>query len=137
MSNPTFVQGPITFEASARIEKFTLVTIDDDGKVKPAGADTSVFGAVTEIADPSITTKPTNIAVHYGSAAVKLRASDASAFKAGAPVYAGTDGTVSTSGALKVGVAVRAGEDGKVLTVLNGLPASTPADPAGGAEGNA
>ena len=73
MSNPTFVQGPITFEATSRIEKFTLVSLNADGKVVPAGASGSVFGVVTEIADPAITTKPTNIAVHYGTAAVKLR----------------------------------------------------------------
>ena len=131
MSNPTFVQGPITFEAATRIEKFTLVSLNADGKVVPAGASGSVFGVVTEIADPAITTKPTNIAVHYGTAAVKLRADDAAAFKAGAAVYAAADGKVSTSGTVQVGVAARAGEDGKVLTVLNGLPAAGPAAPAG------
>lgn len=126
MSNPTFVQGPITFPAAEALEKFTLVTVDGNGAVKPAAASGAVFGAVAEKADPNVTTLPTNIAVHYGDEAVKLTAAtgDASGIKAGAAVYAAADGKVSDKGTVRVGVAVRDGEGDRVLTVLNGLPAA-------------
>ena len=63
MSNPTFVQGPITYPASTKLDKFRLVTIAD-GKVKHAAATGGVIGAVTEKADPKNNALPTNIAVH-------------------------------------------------------------------------
>lgn len=124
MSNPTFVQGPITFEAAEKLEKFTLVTVDDDGKIKPAAATGKVFGAVTEIADPKNLAKPNHVGVHYGPAAVKLLVDggDAAAFKAGDAVFAAANGRVAKSGAVQVGVAVRAGDGDRVLTVLNSLP---------------
>lgn len=126
MSNPTFVQGPITFEAAQALEKFTLVAVDGDGKVAPATADGPVFGAVTEKADPALTTLPTSIAVHYGVAAVKLKVAggDATGIKAGAAVFAAADGEAAATGTVKVGVAARDGSGDRVLTVLNGLPAS-------------
>lgn len=124
MSNPTFVQGPITFEAAEKVEKFTLVTVDDDGKIKPAGADGAVFGAVTEVADPGSYAKPNHVGVHYGPAAVKLLVDggDATGFKAGDAVFAAAGGKVAKTGTVQVGVAVRAGEGERVLTVLNSLP---------------
>lgn len=126
MSNPTFVQGPISFPAATALEKFTLVKVNAEGKVEPAGAEGAVFGAVTEKADPNLTTLPTNIAVHYGVAAVKLKVAggDATKIKAGASVFAAANGEVADTGSVKVGVAVAAGEGDRVLTVLNGLPAS-------------
>lgn len=123
MSNPTFVQGPITFEAAEKVEKFTLVTVDGDGKIKPAGAEGAVFGAVTEVADPGSYAKPNHVGVHYGPAAVKLLVDgDAGEFKAGDAVFAAAGGKVATAGTVQVGVAVRAGEGERVLTVLNSLP---------------
>ncbi|MCT1819367.1 hypothetical protein M3B96_10495 [Corynebacterium propinquum] len=131
MSNPTFVQGPISCEVAQRVEKFTLVTLGDDGKIKPAGATGPVFGAVTEIGAPKSTggkpdLKPDHVAVHYGPAAVKLKVAggDASAFKPGKAVYAAANGEVSATGTSAIGVAVRAAGD-RVLTVLNGLPTAT------------
>lgn len=131
MSNPTFVQGPISCEVAQRVEKFTLVTLGEDGKIKPAGATGPVFGAVTEIGAPKSTDgkpdlKPDHVAVHYGPAAVKLKVSggDASAFKPGKAVYAAANGEVSTTGTTPIGVAVRVAND-RVLTVLNGLPTAT------------
>lgn len=126
MSNPTFSGSPITFQAAERIEKFTLVKLNEGGTVSVAGAGDKPFGVVTEIADPNLTTKPTNIAVHYGGCAIKLRAKggNADGFKAGAPVYAADNGEVDASGTTAVGVAIRDGEGGTVLTVLNGLPAA-------------
>lgn len=126
MSNPTFVQGPITFEAAQALEKFTLVAVNEEGKVAPATAAGPVFGAVTEKADPALTTLPTNVAVHYGVAAVKLKVAggDATGIKAGAAVFAADNGEVSASGTVKVGVAARDGSGDCVLTVLNGLPAT-------------
>lgn len=123
MSNPTFRQGPISFEASQALEKFTLVTVKD-GKVAPATAAGPVFGAVTEKADPNNAALPDAIAVHYGVAAVKLKVSggDASAIKSGAAVFAADNGEVAASGTVQVGVAVRDGEGDRVLTVLNSLP---------------
>lgn len=132
MSNPTFVQGPITFPAGEKLEKFTLVQLTAEGTVIPAQADSNVIGAVTEEADPNVSTKPTNVAVHYGVAAVKLKLPDSTGrpvapIKAGAAIYAGANGRVAPIGSVQVGVAVRDTEDGKVLTVLNGLPATKPA----------
>lgn len=129
MSNPTFVQGPITFPAAQALEKFTLVTLNENGEAAPAAADGAIFGAVTEKADPAVSTLPTNVAVHYGDEAVKLKVSggDATAIKAGAAVFAAANGEVAASGTVQVGVAVRAGEGDRVLTVLNGLPAAAAA----------
>lgn len=120
MSNPTFVQGPITYPASAKLEKFRLVTIAD-GKVKHAAATGGVIGAVTEKADPNNNALPTNIAVHMGPAAVKLEVDggDASAIKAGAAVFAAADGKVAATGTVQVGVAVWDGEGDRVLTRLS------------------
>lgn len=123
MSNPTFVQGPITFEVAERVEKFTLVTVDGDGKIKPAAATGAVFGAVTEIGDPENINKPSHVAVHYGPAAVKLLVDgDATTIKAGSAVFAAAGGKVAASGSVQVGVAVRNGDGERVLTVLNALP---------------
>lgn len=125
MSNPTFVQGPITFEAAEKVEKFTLVTVDGDGKIKTAAATGKIVGAVTEIADPENAAKPNFVGVHYGPAAVKLLADgDAGEFKAGDAVFAAAGGKVAKTGTVQVGVAVRAGEGDRVLTVLNHLPAA-------------
>ncbi|EGT5594916.1 hypothetical protein B7O34_10215 [Corynebacterium striatum] len=120
MSNPTFVQGPFTYPAAAKLEKFRLVTIAD-GKVKHAAATGGVFGAVTEKADPKNNALPTNIAVHTGPAAVKLEVDggDASAIKAGAAVFAAADGKVAATGTVQVGVAVWDGEGDRVLTRLS------------------
>ena len=123
MSNPTFVQGPITFEVAEKVEKFTLVSVDGEGKIKPAGTEGAVFGAVTEVGDPKSINKPNRVAVHYGPAAVKLLVDgDASAIKAGNAVYAAAGGKVAKAGTVKVGVAVRDGDSERVLTVLNALP---------------
>lgn len=126
MSNPTYVQGPITYEAAQALEKFTLVAINADGKAAPATAAGPVFGAVTEKADPALTTLPSHIAVHYGVAAVKLKVAggNASAIKAGAAVFAADGGEVAATGTIQVGIAARDGEGDRVLTVLNGLPAT-------------
>ena len=118
MSNPTFVQGPITYPASTKLDKFRLVTIAD-GKVKHAAATGGVIGAVTEKADPDNTALPTNIAVHMGPASVKLTVEgDATAIKAGAAVFAAADGKVAAEGTVQVGVAIWDGEGDRVLTRL-------------------
>ena len=123
MSNPTFVQGPITFTAAQALEKFTLVAVNSEGKIAPADDDGPVFGAVTEKADPANSALPDDLAVHYGPAAVKLTVDgDASAIKAGSPVYAAANGRAAASGTVQVGVAARDGSGDRVLTVLNRLP---------------
>lgn len=131
MSNPTFVQGPISLQVAEKVEKYTLVSLGEDGKIKPAGATGPVFGAVTEIGAPKSTDgkpdlKPDHVAVHYGPAAVKLKVAggDASEFKPGKAVYAAANGEVSATGTSPIGVAVRVTDD-RVLTVLNGLPTAT------------
>ena len=67
-----------------------------------------------------------DVAVHYGTAAVKLRVDGggaaAAAIKAGDAVFAAADGKVAATGTVQVGVAAWNGEDDRVLTVLNGLP---------------
>lgn len=129
MSNPTFKHGPITFPAAQSLEKFTLVTVNADGAVAPAGATGAVFGAVTEKADPENAALPTDIAVHYGTAVVKLRVAggDATGIKAGAAVFAAAAGEAAATGTVQVGVAARNGEGDRVLTVLNNLPTAAAA----------
>lgn len=124
MSNPTFRHGPIGFEVATSVEQFRLVAINADGKAEYAGADGPVFGAVTEKRDASDVFSSKDVAVHYGTAAVKLRVTggDATAIKAGAPVFAAADGYAAGTGTVQVGVAARDGADDRVLTVLNGLP---------------
>lgn len=118
MSNPTFVQGPITYPASTKLEKFRLVTLAD-GKVKHAAATGGVIGAVTEKADPANNALPTNIAVHMGPSSVKLTVEgNATAIKAGAAVFAAADGKVAAEGTVQVGVAIWDGEGDRVLTRL-------------------
>lgn len=125
MSNPTFVQGPVTFPAAVALEKFHLVTVNASGEVAYAGATGSVFGAITEKADPANAALPTNVAVHYGVAAVKLTVAggDATGIKAGAAVFAAAGGEVAATGTVQVGVAARDGEGNRVVTILNQLPA--------------
>lgn len=129
MSNPTFRHGPIGFPVATAIEQFRLVSVNAEGKVEHAGADGPVFGAVTEKRDASNVMSSPDVAVHYGTAAVKLRVDgDATAIKAGDPVYAADNGYAAASGTVQVGIAARNGEDDRVLTVLNGLPhAAAPA----------
>ena len=124
MSNPTFVQGPITYEAAEKVEKFTLVAVNDEEKIVPAGATGKISGAVTESADPDNYAKPNHVGVHYGPAAVKLLVDggDATEIKAGDAVFAAANGRVAASGTVQVGVAARNGEGDRVLTVLNNLP---------------
>lgn len=130
MSNPTFRQGPIGFEVESKVDQFRLVTVNENGKVEHASADGAVFGAVTEKRDAESHFSSNQVAVHYGVAAVKLEVDgDATAINAGAPVFAAADGKASATGTVQVGVAARSGTDTRVLTVLNGLPVSGPANP--------
>lgn len=124
MSNPVFTGGPISFDVASKVEKGHLVAANAEGKVAHADATGGILGAVTEIADPNTVLRPNDVAVHYGTSAVKLvvAGGDASAFSIGDAVFAATNGEVANTGTVQVGVAVRNGENGKVLTVLNGLP---------------
>ena len=122
MSNPTFKHGAITFPAGQALDKFRLVKIDN-GVVKYADATGPVFGVVCEKADPKVTTLPTNVAVHYGTAGVKIAVDgDATAIKAGQAVYAAKDGKCAATGTVLIGVAARDGAAGTVVTVVNQLP---------------
>lgn len=122
MSNPTFVQGPISYPAGEKLTKFRLVTLTD-GKATHADATGNVFGAVTENADPSSNAAASTVAVHFGNEAVKLEVDgDATAINAGDAVFAAADGKASASGTVQVGVAAWDGAAGRVLTVLNQLP---------------
>lgn len=121
MSNPTFKHGPIGFDVARDLDKFRLVAIDDEGKIGYSGSAGPVFGAITENGrlnplDPG----NDNVAVHYGTSAVKIETTDTIA--AGAAVFAAEDGKVASAGTVQVGVAVRGTDAGKTLTILNGLP---------------
>lgn len=130
MSNPTFRHGPIGYGVVNTVDQFRLVRLvpgekpGNDAKVEYADADGPVFGAVTEKRDANDVMSSKDVAVHYGTAAVKLRVAggDATAIKAGAPVYAAADGYAAATGTVQVGVAAWNGEGDRVLTVLNGLP---------------
>lgn len=122
MSNPTFRQGPIGYAVAADLDQFHLVALDAEGKVNYANAEGPVFGAITENGRLDHT-GPSNVAVHYGVAAVYLSVEgDASAIQAGAPVFAAANGKAAAEGTVQVGVAAEAGSGSRVLTVLNGLP---------------
>lgn len=123
MSNPVYRLGPITKEVASKVEQGRLVTVDGEGKVKHAGAEGAIFGAVTEKRDPESVLSAKTVAVHYGPAVVRLAvAGEAKEIKAGAAVFAAADGKAAKSGSVQVGVAVEDGENGRVLTVLNSLP---------------
>lgn len=123
MSNPTFTQGPITAQVGEKIDQYRLVTLNEDSKVKHAGADGLILGAVTERRDPTDPRSTGTVAVHYGVAAVKLTLSDDKAeVKPGAKIFAAADGKVATTGTVAVGVAIQESRGGRVLTILNRLP---------------
>lgn len=126
MSNPTFKHGPIGFDISADLDKFRVVALNEDGKLTYADGSGAALGVVTEqgrLAPEAAGTQ--NIAVHYGTAAVKVETDGE--IKAGAAVFAADDGKVSAAGSVQVGVAIRPTVDGKTLTILNGLPTAGPA----------
>ena len=126
MSNPTFRGGPLTYEIAADIEKFRLVTVDENEKIKHADATGGIAGAVTEAGRLAPEAPGASaLAVHYGDAVVKLETDGE--IKAGDAVFAAADGKVSASGTVQVGVAYRATENTKTLTILNGLPAAAAA----------
>lgn len=124
MSNPTFRHGPIGYPVATSVDQFRLVAINADGNVEYASADGPVFGAVTEKRDASSVFSSKDVAVHYGTAAVKLHVAggDATGIKAGDPVFAAADGYAAATGTVQVGVAAWNGEGDRVLTVLNKLP---------------
>ena len=127
MSNPVFRQGPITFDVTAHVEKFRFVKLEEKG-VSHAGASDAVFGAVSSAAVNGTAgewrtngdLRPTNVAVHFGPAAVLIEAADSEEFTVGAPVYAAADGKASASGTTAAGVAVRPAENGFVTVLLTG-----------------
>ncbi|MBB3040141.1 DUF2190 family protein [Hoyosella altamirensis] len=117
MSNPTFRSGPYTFAATAPVEKFSVVTLGENG-VSPCAADGVPFGAVTESAAPEMPSEPNNlqhglptsVAVHV-SGAVPLRVADDVTAKVGDVVYTAAGGAVTTDGtdATRVGVVIKTG----------------------------
>mgnify|MGYP006971060602 FL=1 len=125
MSNPTFKHGPIGFDIATDLDKFRVVALNEEGKIAYANGTGGALGVVTETGrleakEPGAK----NIAVHYGTAAVKVETDGEIA--AGAAVYAAADGKVSATGTVKIGVAIRPTADGKTLTILNGLPTAGP-----------
>ncbi len=125
MSNPTFKHGPIGFDIATDLDKFRVVALNEEGKIAYANGTGGALGVVTETGrleakEPGAK----NIAVHYGTAAVKVETNGE--IKAGAAVYTAADGKVSATGTVKIGVAIRPTADGKTLTILNGLPTAGP-----------
>lgn len=129
MSNPSLRSGPFSYDAAEKLEKFTLVAVNGEGKVAPAGAEGAVFGAVTEKADPQNNALPTTVAVHIGPATVPLKVAggDATGIKAGAAVFAAAAGEVAATGTVQIGVAIADGEGDRVKTNLSLLPLAAPA----------
>ncbi|AZA08705.1 capsid cement protein [Corynebacterium pseudopelargi] len=120
MSNPTFVQGPVTCKVNAeKIEKYRLVKLTSDG-IEYAGADAPVFGAVTEAGAKPVEREPGDLrvglpdvlAVHTAPSVVPVACDAPESVKAGAPVYAAAEGKVSNDGSVVVGVALRDGAEG-------------------------
>lgn len=129
MSNPKFVLGPISKAPREKLEKFTLVTLNDDDTVSPATAAGPVFGAVTEGADPNNKAAAQTAAVHViGAPKLRVAGGDAEAILPGAPVYAADNGEVSASGSVQIGVAVDPGKGDRV-TVLLSVPTAGDTDP--------
>lgn len=123
MSNATFTTGAISFDVAQDIEKYTLVALNAEGKLVPAGATGPVFGAVTEPGslnpDPRVDGNDV-LAVSYGQNGVKIRTDEA--IKAGAAVFAAAGGKAASTGTVQVGVAARDTRKGVVVVILNGCP---------------
>lgn len=120
MSNPTFVQGPVTCKVNAeKVEKYRLVKLTSEG-IEYAGAEAPVFGAVTEAGAKAVEREPGDLraglpdvlAVHTAPSVVPIECDSPDAVVAGAPVYAAADGKVADSGSVVVGVALRDGAEG-------------------------
>ncbi|WKD60914.1 hypothetical protein CCICO_04385 [Corynebacterium ciconiae DSM 44920] len=120
MSNPKFVQGPVTCKVNAEsIDKYRLVKLTSDG-IEYAGAEAPVFGAVTEAGAKTTEREPGDLrfgrpdvlAVHTAPAVVPVACDAPESVKAGAAVYAAADGKVSDSGSVVVGVALSDGAEG-------------------------
>lgn len=126
MSNATYRSGALTFEIAQDIEKFTLVTVNEDNKIAPATADGPVFGAITEPGSIDPRDEGNDVlAVSYGQNVVKIRTDEDIA--AGTAVYAAADGKATAAGTTYVGTAYSedgavATKNGLVLVVLNGCP---------------
>lgn len=119
MSNPTFVQGPLTCKVAAvKIERYRLVKLGSDG-IDYAGAEAPVFGAVTENGAKATAPEagvvarplPDHLAVHTAPAVVPLACDAPQSVKAGAAVYAAAEGKVSHTGTVVVGVATADGAE--------------------------
>ncbi|WP_151530536.1 MULTISPECIES: hypothetical protein [Corynebacterium] len=120
MSNPRFVQGPLTHKvAAASIEKYRLVKLTSDG-IEYAGAEAPVFGAVTEAGAKAVEREPGDLrvgrpdvlAVHTAPAVVPLACDAPEGVKAGAAVFAAAEGKVAATGSVVVGVANKDGVEG-------------------------
>lgn len=121
MSNATFRTGAISFPIAQDIEQFTLVAVDNEGKIAPAGATGAIFGVVTEPGSLDARDAGNDVlAVSYGQNGAKIRTDDD--IKAGAAVFAAADGKAAASGTVQVGVAARDTKNGVVVTILNNLP---------------
>lgn len=126
MSNATYRSGALTFEIAQDLEKFTLVTVNEDNKIAPATAAGPVFGAITEPGSVDARDDGNDVlAVSYGQNVVKIRTDEDIA--AGAAVYAADGGKASAAGDVYVGTAYSergavATKNGVVLVVLNGCP---------------
>jgi len=121
MSNATFTSGAISYPIAQDLEKFTLVAINEEGKIAPATAEGPVFGAITEpgALDPRGDGNDI-LAVSYGQNGVKIRTDEN--IPAGAAVFAAAGGMAASTGTVQVGVAARATRKGVVVVVLNGCP---------------
>ena len=106
MSNPTFGVGSISFPVADAVERFRLVSLDENG-VSHADGSGLVYGAVTE---PGSSAEDSIVAVHrFGVVPVEVDG-DVADFVRGSVVSVAGDGKVAVGGSAPVGVVV--GEKG-------------------------
>lgn len=134
MSNPTFTDGPITFDVAEDVKKHRLVELTATG-VKHATAEGPIYGAVAvngyhdDKAGISINyVKAARVAVCKTPNSLPLELTDPEAdIEPGAVLYAAADGKVAATGTVPVGVAIRPSASGRVITTLAlpfvGIPA--------------
>ena len=120
MSNATYRTGALTFPIAQDVEKFTLVTVNGEGKIAPASAAGPVFGAITEPGSLDARDEGNDVlAVSYGQNVVKIRTDED--IKPGAAVFAAEGGKAASTGTVQVGVAYKT-VGGLVQVVLSNCP---------------
>lgn len=122
----SYASGKITREVAKEIAPFTLVKLNEDGKVEPNDESTKPYGHVEYKRVPKADTLDffkfgEFAAVDTDAVIAKVEVDgNAADFKVGDPVYAAKEGKVATAGTVQVGTVHKVTEDAKVRVQLFG-----------------